>query len=194
MIILGSYFTYLSIKYIIFNRRYAMEYIKDKNGKNYIIKSLNPNEINKMLEFQAHVIEGMSRAEFFFPLKYDDFLYPIIHDGGVFYVEDEGKIIAFVVLILDPLNAVLEEYKLDSDNIAVLDSIMVDEKYRGNKFQKQLEEYITKLAVKNKNKALVATVHPDNIYSLNNLLNDGYKIINKINIYNGQRYIVFKNL
>lgn len=41
---------------------------------------------------------------------------------------------------------------------------------------------------------VAATVHPDNIYSLRNFLSEGFEIMNKIKIYNGERYVVYLSI
>ena len=47
--------------------------------------------------------------------------------------------------------------------------------------------------INNYNYALV-TVHPDNIYSINNILKDDFKLISTINLKRGPRNIYIKKL
>lgn len=68
-----------------------------------------------------------------------------------------------------PKKEIIDEYLLDDTlNVCILDSIMVEEKYRGSKLQLQIMTYLEEYAKKLKLKQIVATVHPDNSYSINN--------------------------
>ena len=71
---------------------------------------------------------------------------------------------------------------------------MIKEEFRGHKLQKQILSFLYNRAKDLKVDGLVATVHPNNKYSLNNLLSEKYKIINQLTIHNGKRYIVYKKI
>ncbi len=89
---------------------------------------------------------------------------------------------------------ILKKYKLPNGNYMLVGSIMVKDKYRGYGLQSQMLEYANKRAQDLKMDGLVATVHPDNIYSLNNFLNEGYQILHVLNIYGGIRNVMIKKL
>ncbi|MBR3209824.1 MAG: GNAT family N-acetyltransferase [Bacilli bacterium] len=76
----------------------------------------------------------------------------------------------------------------------LIDSIMVKDEYRGQGLQRKMLQFAQKQAEKLKMNGLVATVHPDNIYSLNNFVHEDYKVINRLNIHGGQREILLKEI
>lgn len=103
------------------------------------------------------------------------------------------EIAGLTVLTCKPREEILNEYLLgDTTNVGILDSIMVEEKFRGSGLQIQIMNYIEKHITKYKINYIAATIHSDNIYSLNNFKKLDYEIINKINIHNGIRYILLK--
>ena len=55
--------------------------------------------------------------------------------------------------------------------------IMVNPKYVGNKYQKQMLELLDKYCKSIGKRYIFTKVHPDNIYSINNFVSDGYKFV-----------------
>ncbi len=126
------------------------------------------------------------------------------------HIEDEGyilkcvveeQIVAFLVvrypkLAEDNLGQYLhnrtEELLL---NVAHMESVAVLPKFRGYKIQKQLVEMAEKVE-KNKNtRYLMATVHPENIYSKRNFEQQGYSCLLETEKYGGlKRIILIKKL
>ncbi len=104
-----------------------------------------------------------------------------------------NEIIGLLVLTCNIPN-VLKEYKLSNLNYMLIDSIMVKEEYRGQGLQRKMLDFAYKRAKELKMYGLVATIHPDNIYSLNNFIEEKYEVINTIKIHGGPRRIVIKNI
>ena len=61
---------------------------------------------------------------------------------------------------------------------------MVKEEFRGNNLQRKMLEFAYKRAKELNMDGLLATIHPDNIYSLNNFIVEEYSIIHELNIQN----------
>lgn len=117
----------------------------------------------------------------------------VLYTYYILYFENE--IIGLFVLTLNPKDDIINEYQLeDANNIAILDSVMIKREFRGSKLQLQGMKIIDIDCKKLNIDKIVATVHPDNKYSLNNLLEDNYKIINTINIHGGIRNILIKEV
>lgn len=164
-------------------------------GENIKIKKANINDIHTIIKFQKEVIDKMNNKEFFTPLTKHEFIFPIKNNGIVYLLYYNNEIIGLFVLTINPEVDIIEEYKLnDNNNVGIIDSIMIKESYRGSSLQLQGMDIIENDAKKLQIKKLVATIHPDNKYSLNNFIKRKYKIINKINIHNGPRYIVIKEI
>lgn len=162
-------------------------------GENVLIKKASIDDLNKILNFQKNIIDRMPNKEFFTPLTEHEFVYPIENNGLVYLLYYDNTLIGLFVLTINPEDDILDEYQLDSPlDVAIFDSVMIAEKYRGSSLQLQGMKLINEEAHKLGVKKIVATIHPDNRYSLDNFIKDEYKIINKMEIHGGPRYIVEK--
>ena len=73
--------------------------------------------------------------------------------------------------------------------------IMVNPKYVGNKFQKQMLELLDKYCKSIGKRYIFTKVHPDNIYSINNFVSDGYKFVETYKTISGEpRSVYFKEI
>ena len=160
---------------------------------NIKIEIVTEDKITKVLKFQKEIIDNMNRKDFFCPLNKEEFLTPMKTLDNVYFLKYNNEIIGLFVATCNIPN-VLKEYQLSNNNVMLIDSIMIKEEYRGNKLQAKILKYLYDRAKELKLDGLVATIHPENKYSLNNFLDDGYKIINTLNIHGGIRNIVFKKV
>lgn len=82
--------------------------------------------------------------------------------------------------------------KINHEQVAFYRSMFVNPKYVGNKLQYQmllkLDEYCKKIGYG----YCVGTVHPDNIYSINNIVKNDFKLVNIKTIKSGIRNIYLK--
>ncbi len=162
-------------------------------GENIDIEIVNENKLDGVLEFQKDIIDRMEHQEFFCPLTKEEFLEPIRGRDNVYFLKYNNETIGLFVATCDIPN-ILEEYQLDNNNVILIDSVMIREDFRGYGLQRQILDYLYNRAKELNLDGLVATVHPDNTYSLNNFLYCGYEIINKLTLHGGDRYVVFKNV
>lgn len=102
--------------------------------------------------------------------------------------------IGFFVISVAPSMKMAGDYEFDISDIAVFDAVMIKGEYRGSGLQRQAMEIAYDYAKDKGLKALVATVHPENFYSLNNCVIEDYKIIRKKNVHGGERLIVYKEI
>lgn len=78
---------------------------------------------------------------------------------------------------------------------AHMDSAVVYSDYRGNHLQSQMAAVAENLLQQLPYRYLFATIHPDNKFSLNNMISCGYEIITTTKLYGGlQRVVVYKEL
>ena len=83
---------------------------------------------------------------------------------------------------------------LDYKDVVDYGPMFVNPKYRGNKLQAQMLEYLDIYSKNLGYKFVASTIHPDNIYSINNLINDGFKYIDTKEFSRGTRNIYLKEL
>ena len=75
-----------------------------------------------------------------------------------------------------------------------MDTAAVHPDYRGMGLQKQLMQAAETYAAEIGGRILLTTVHPDNCYSLNNILQQGYTVEKQLPKYGSIRYILRKDI
>lgn len=175
---------------------------KDGSFVEVELKVLDSSYIEKIMEFQDRIYDGLENKDFYSCSKKEDFEKTM--DGN-------GKIIGCLSLGDNELIAigVYIEYGYGSHNygydigiqgvellkVGQLESTLVSEYYRGNGLQKIMCEILEE-AGKNANmKYICATVAPDNKFSVNTFKKLGYKIMADKLKYGGlRRYVLMKNI
>ena len=121
----------------------------------------------------------------------------ILNNEGKLFNFYDNNIIFCSMLYIPSNNKTLEKHNLKYDEklVGSCGPIMVNPKYVGNKFQKQMLELLDKYC-KSIGKIYIFTkVHPDNIYSINNFVSDGYKFVETYKTSSGEpRSVYFKEI
>ena len=121
----------------------------------------------------------------------------ILNNEGRLFNFYDNNIIVCSMLYIPSNNKTLEKHNLKYDEklVGSCGPIMVNPEYVGNKFQKQMLELLDKYC-KNIDKRYIFTkVHPDNIYSINNFISDGYKFVETYKTSSGEsRSVYFKEI
>lgn len=151
--------------------------------------------IDEYIEFRKLVKQHMEHPEWLGDFSKDDLNIML----------KEESIIWIYYLNIDPICSMmlipstekdLRKFEIDLNYNEVADygPMFVNPKYIGNKLQyqmlKELDDYCIQLGYK----YAVATIHPDNIYSIKNLLKDDFKLIGKKEFTRGIRNIYIKKL
>ncbi len=110
---------------------------------------------------------------------------------------DGDKMVAFGMLYCAGMDAENLGYSLDTpidlETVANVKVIIVRPDYRGNGLQRYLISKLEEHAIANGYKVLMATVAPDNEYSLNNFLALDYKVVKILKKYGGlERALLYK--
>lgn len=151
--------------------------------KNFDILIVEKSDIKNILALQDSVVESVNKKEWFVPStraelelafsKPDEFI--------ALKAECENKIIAFSYIILKPdeSNDISFDIKtLHNKNCCVYETVFVSPLYRGYGLQSKLISMLTDIAKEKGKEYIVATVHPDNIYSSANFIKNGYSKLN----------------
>ena len=171
---------------------------KDGTNVEAELKLLDLSYINKIMELQQNIYDGLENKDFYSCSDKDEFEKTI---------NGKGKIIGCVSLIDNELISigVYIEYGYENHNygydieiqgeellkVGQLESTIVSEAYRGNKLQKIMCEILEELGQKAGMKYICATAAPNNIFSVNTFIKLGYKIMADILKYGGLRRYVF---
>lgn len=154
------------------------------------------NNIDEYLEFYKYVKSNMKEPSWLGEFSLNELKNILNNEGKLFNFYD-NNIIVCSMLYIPSNNKTLEKHNLkyDEDLVGSCVPIMVNPEYVGNKFQKQMLELLDKYC-KNIGKIYIFTkVHPDNIYSINNFISDGYKFVETYKTSSGEsRSVYFKEI
>ncbi len=169
--------------------------MKEKHviGDDITFTPIDIGRIGEAMDFQAMIIEKMENKDFFTPLTKQEFVTPIKGRDNVYFLKYKNELIGLVVSTCD-IPEVLSEYRIPSNNVMLIDSIMIKEDFRGFGLQKQALSLLEKRARELDLEGLVATVHPKNIYSLRNFLEMNYSILHSAFLHGGERLVLVKRI
>lgn len=154
------------------------------------------NNIDEYLEFYKYVKSNMKEPSWLGEFSLNELKNILNNEGKLFNFYD-NNIIVCSMLYIPSNNKTLEKHNLKYDEklVGSCGPIMVNPEYVGNKFQKQMLELLDKYC-KNIDKRYIFTkVHPDNIYSINNFVSNGYKFVETYKTSSGElRSVYFKEI
>lgn len=152
------------------------------------------------LQLLRQVKQRMTQSDWFY-LDPEEEVYERMESGQLeLWVAEDGNWIAGAFSIVHPG---LESFNLGNDlgfeeealqRVVHMDTAAVDPDYRGRKLQYRLMAYAEEELSARGRKILLCTVHPENRYSLQNVLDQGYSIQKKLPKYGSIRYILRKDL
>ena len=136
------------------------------------------NNIDEYLEFYKYVKSNMKEPSWLGEFSLNELKNILNNEGKLFNFYD-NNIIVCSMLYIPSNNKTLKKHNLkyDEDLVGSCGPIMVNPKYVGNKFQKQMLELLDKYCKSIGKRYIFTKVHPDNIYSINNFISDGYKFV-----------------
>ena len=154
------------------------------------------NNIDEYLEFYKYVKSNMKEPSWLGEFSLNELKNILNNEGKLFNFYD-NNIIVCSMLYIPSNNKTLEKHNLKYDEklVGSCSPIMVNPKYVGNKFQKQMLELLDKYCKSIGKRYIFTKVHPDNIYSINNFVSDGYKFVETYKTSSGEpRSVYFKEI
>ena len=178
--------------------------LRKKDGTNVDgeLKVLDITYIDKVMELQNEIYEGLENKDFYSCRGREEFE-EIINGGGTAIgcvTLDDDELIAIGVYV---------EYGYEDHNygydiemkgeellkVGQLESTLVLEVYRGNRLQKIMCEMLEDVGRKSGMKYMCATAAPDNRFSCNTFEKLGYRVMVEKLKYGGlKRYVFMKEL
>ena len=166
--------------------------------ENFTVRECLPESIEEILQIQEETFQTLSCPDFLrknIPEMLLECLNRPNHTIGAWY---NGGLAAFAIFY-DPganntenLSLCLNGVNITGIKPANYKLCMVREAYRGNSLQFYLGMLIEQYAVNAGVGLICATVHPKNIYSVNNLLKLGYTYNCTLKKYGAKRDLYFK--
>lgn len=175
-------------------------YLKKKNGEvvKGTFKKLDSTYIDKIMEFQEEILEGLEDKQLYAPTDREDFYkyYKRISSIIGCFTEKE-EFIAMAVYIKNDYDE--ENYGYDIGlkgeellKVGQIESTLVREEYRGNGLQRIMCEILEKEGSKTGATIMMATASPDNLYSLNTFKALGYEVVKEKIKYGGYKRFILK--
>lgn len=161
-----------------------------------ILEYRNENiDLNEYIEFRELVKQNMDYPEWLGDFAKEQLEIMLKENSRIWIYYNNGEPVCSMMLI-PSTEKDLKKFKIDKNFKDVVDygPMFVNSKYIGNGLQYQMLKELDKYCLKLGYKYAVSTIHPDNIYSINNLLNDGFKQIGQKEFKRGIRNIYFKEL
>lgn len=165
-----------------------------------IIRKGTLADTEEMIRMLHEVKDAMTNSEWFF-LDPDDEIREMMRSGmmHLWVAEDNGRLAGIFDYFTRGLAEESYGRNLGFDEAQLLrcvhmDTAAVRPEYRGMGLQKRLMEAAEREIRMEPGRILLCTIHPDNQFSLQNVLKQGYSIEKRLAKYGSVRYILRKDL
>ena len=160
------------------------------------LKCINEDiKIDEYIKYINSVKESMKYPEWLGDFSKEDLIFLLNNNSKIWMYYLNNEFVCSMMLI--PANKKsLTSFGIDLNPEEVIDygPIFINHKYIGNGLQYQMLQKLDEYCIKSGYKYAISTVHPDNIYSINNLVKDKFINIDSINLKRGKRNIYLKCL
>ena len=157
-------------------------------------------DTESFIQFLEEVKAAMSQQDWFY-LDPPDTVREMMADGTMeLWVAMDGDRIAAAFDILHPGLAPfnygydLELSQEELLQVVHMDTSAVHSDYRGMGLQRKMAQTAEEELSGQGRRILLCTVHPENRYSLNNMLQQGYTVQKRVNKYGSDRFVLRKNI
>ena len=149
--------------------------------------------LDDYIQFREMVKKNMEHPEWLGDFTKDELIYALNNNSKIwlYYLKNEP---VCSMMLIPSTEKDLKKFEIELDYGDVVDygPMFVNPKYVGNGLQYQMLKEINKYCEKLGYKFAAGTIHPDNIYSIRNLLKDDFKLIGTKDFTRGKRNIYLK--
>ena len=151
--------------------------------------------LDEYIEFRELVKKNMPHPEWLGDFSKEDLVGLLNNNAKIWiYYLDKEPVCSMMLIPSDKMALSKFEIDLNYKEVADYGPMFVNYKYVGNGFQYQMLQELDEYCINNKYKYVVGTIHPDNVYSIQNLLKDGFECKNTKTFTRGIRNIYLKKL
>lgn len=177
--------------------------LKRKDGKmvNVNLKKLDATYIEKIMELQNIILDGLVNKELYASTEKEEFLNYINTSGEILgYVTEDDILVAMGVYVKKGYGRGNYGYDIDVKGeellkVGQIESTVVREEFRGNRLQKIICEALEEIAKEKGDMMLCSTASPYNEFSVRTFEKLGYEIKKEKLKYGGlRRYVLAKNI
>ena len=158
------------------------------------LKCINENiDINKYIQFRELVISHMEHPEWLGVFSKEDLIHMLQNHSKIwmYYLGDE-VVCSMMFIPATQKDVVRFDLEEDYKEVADYGPMMVNPKFRGNGLQYQMLKVLDQYAEEHSYKYALATINPNNQYSINNIVKDDFQFIKQKKFTRGIRNIYFK--
>ena len=157
------------------------------------LKCIENIDIDKYIEFREKVKENMEYKEWLGDFSKEDIINLLKNNSKIWiYYKDEEPVCSMMLIPSDEESTKKLELNYNYKEIVDYGPMFVNKKYVGNGLQYQMLKELDKYAVEKGYKYAASTIHPDNVYSINNLEKDNFKYQRTKEFKRGVRNIYLK--
>lgn len=160
------------------------------------LKCINENiNLDEYISFREYIKKHMEHPEWLGDFTKEDLEFMLKNNSKIWIYRFNDEIVCSMMFIPATEKALHKfEVGQNYEEVADYGPMMVNPKYVGNGLQLKMLKELDNYSINNGCKYVIATIHPDNIYSINNLLKDNFKLINQKEFKRGLRNIYQKIL
>ena len=165
----------------------------------FVIRRCTEEDLEDILNLQLKVYEDLCDPGLYALVSGEDIHESLISDYcyGTYH---DGRLVGFTMMIANRVShrnygSYIGYDPARQEKCVSLEISLVDREYRGFGLQKRYVSIREEAAVEHGAEEALVTIAPDNEYSLNNLLESGYEIVDTRPLYEGaMRHILSKRL
>ena len=160
------------------------------------LKCINDNiDLDKYIEYREDVKRNMQHPEWLGDFTKEDLIMLLSCGTKIWlYYLDNDFVCSMMSIPSTEEDMIKFDLNLDYKEVIDYGPMFVNPKYVGNNLQYQMLKYLDEYVKSKGYKTAIGTIHPDNIYSINNLIKDGFVLTGKRSFKRGPRNIYVKKL
>lgn len=158
------------------------------------------SDTETLIRFLNEIKNHMPQKQWFY-VDPPELLRAMMLDGTMelWLAENQNEVAALFTILYPGLAEYNYGYDLNFSksellHVVHMDTAAVHPDYRGMGLQKKMMDLAERELSEKGNKILLTTVHPDNHYSLRNMLSLGYEIQARVRKYGSERYVLRKDI
>ena len=155
----------------------------------------NNINLDRYIEYREEVKSNMQYPEWLGDFTKED-LKELLSSGTKIWIYYLDNDFVCSMMSIPSSEKDMIKFGLDFDYREVIDygPMFVNPKYVGNNLQYQMLKYLDGYVKSKGYRTAIGTIHPNNIYSINNLIKDGFVLTGKRDFKRGPRNIYVKKL
>ncbi len=152
-------------------------------------------DIDKYIDFREQVKKCMEHPEWLGNFSKEDLIKMLENKSKiwVYYLNNE-PVCSMMIIPADEKALLKSELDLNFKEVIDYGPMFVNYKFIGNGLQLQMLKMLDEYCINLGYKYVISTVHPDNIYSINNFVKDNFELVNTKEFKRGIRNIYLKKL